>query len=99
MLTGKGAVIDSTRPEGRLFYGIFAAFAEFERELIRERTVASIHAARRAGKRLGPPVRLDAEKAALAQRLIAEGQGKAAVARIIGVEPATLRRKLNGLRS
>ena len=37
MLTGECAAIDTTRPEGRLILGVFAAFAEFERELIRER--------------------------------------------------------------
>jgi DNA invertase Pin-like site-specific DNA recombinase len=49
MLTGEGAAIDTTRPEGRLIFGVFAAFAEFERELIRER----MKAARRRGKHLG----------------------------------------------
>jgi len=52
VLTGEGAAIDTTRPEGRLIFGVFAAFAEFERELIRERTKAGIRAARRRGKRV-----------------------------------------------
>lgn len=95
VLTGKGAAIDTTRPEGRLFFGVFAAFAEFERELIRERTVAGIRAARRAGKRVGRPPLLDADKLGLAHRLLAEGKGKASVARMVGVDPATLRRALN----
>src|SRR4051812_48121492 len=38
VLTGEGAAIDTTRPEGRLIFGVFAAFSEFVRELIRERT-------------------------------------------------------------
>jgi DNA invertase Pin-like site-specific DNA recombinase len=38
VLTGAGASIDTTRPEGRFILGVFAALAEFERELIRERT-------------------------------------------------------------
>ena len=40
VLTGEGASIDTTRPEGKLIFAVFAAFAEFERELIRERTMA-----------------------------------------------------------
>ena len=46
VLTGQGAQIDTTTAAGRLVFGIFAALAEFERELIRERTVAGLNAAR-----------------------------------------------------
>ena len=51
ILTGEGAAIDTTRPEGRLIFGILAALAEFERELISERTVAGMQAARKRGVR------------------------------------------------
>jgi DNA invertase Pin-like site-specific DNA recombinase len=47
VLTGEGAAIDTTRPEGRFILGVFAAFAEFERELIREWTREGMKAARR----------------------------------------------------
>lgn len=47
VLTGAGASIDTTKPEGRLFFAMFAALAEFERELIRERTTAGMKAAKR----------------------------------------------------
>ena len=46
VLTGAGAQIDTTTANGRLAFGIFAAFAEFERELIAERTMAGLAAAR-----------------------------------------------------
>ena len=46
VLTGQGAQIDTTTAAGRLVFGIFAALAEFERELIRERTLAGLTAAR-----------------------------------------------------
>ena len=46
VLTGQGAPIDTTTAAGRLVFGIFAALAEFERELIRERTLAGLTAAR-----------------------------------------------------
>ena len=38
MLAGQGALVDTTTAGGRLVFGIFVALAEFERELIRERT-------------------------------------------------------------
>ena len=46
VLTGQGAQIDTTTAAGRLVFGIFAALAEFERELIRERTLAGLTGAR-----------------------------------------------------
>ena len=46
VLAGAGAQIDATTANGRLAFGIFAAFAEFERELIAERTRAGLAAAR-----------------------------------------------------
>ena len=42
MLTGQGAAIDTATPAGKLVFGIFAALAEFERELISERTTAGL---------------------------------------------------------
>jgi len=95
MLTGECAAIDTTRPEGRLILGVFAAFAEFERELIRERKRQGCGPARRRGKRVGTPRTLTPEKLDMAHRLLAEGKGRAVTARMIGVHPATLRRALN----
>ena len=60
--------------EGRLIFGVFAAFSEFERELIRERTKAGMRAARRRGKRVGRPRILTPEKLDLAHRLLAEAK-------------------------
>jgi DNA invertase Pin-like site-specific DNA recombinase len=50
VVTGAGAQIDTTTANGRLAFGIFAAFAEFERELIAERTRAGLAAARARGR-------------------------------------------------
>ena len=46
VLTGQGASIDTSTPQGKLVFGIFAALAEFERDLISERTKAGLDAAR-----------------------------------------------------
>lgn len=46
VLTGHGASIKTTTPEGKLVFGIFAALAEFERELVSERTKVGLAAAR-----------------------------------------------------
>ena len=47
--------VDTSTPNGRLVFGIFASIAEFERELIRDRVKSGIAAARRTGTRLGRP--------------------------------------------
>lgn len=53
VLSGQGANIDTTTPSGKLVFGIFAALAEFERDLIRERTRAGIASAHARGRRGG----------------------------------------------
>src|SRR5215472_5295409 len=55
VLTGHGASIDTTSPSGKLVFGIFAALAEFEQELIIERTKAAMAAARARGRNVGRP--------------------------------------------
>jgi DNA invertase Pin-like site-specific DNA recombinase len=86
---------DTKTPLGRGVLALLAAVAEDERERLRERTRAGLTAARRRGKRLGRPPAITPEKLEWAARLIAEGKEKAVAARMIGVDPATLRRALN----
>ena len=59
VLAGAGAEIDTTTANGRLVFGIFAALAEFERELIAERTRAGLAAARARGRMGGRPRKMD----------------------------------------
>ena len=51
VLSGQGAHLDTTTASGKFIFGLFAALAEFERELIRERTMAGLQAARARGRR------------------------------------------------
>lgn len=55
VLSGQGAAIDTTTASGKLVFGIFAALAEFERELISERTRAGLASARARGRKGGRP--------------------------------------------
>jgi DNA invertase Pin-like site-specific DNA recombinase len=66
VLTGQGAAIDTTTPAGKLVFGIFAALAEFERELISERTTAGLASARARGRKGGRPYKMTPAKLRLA---------------------------------
>jgi len=66
VLTGQGAAIDTTTPAGKLVFGIFAALAEFERELISERTTAGLASARARGRKGGRPYKMTSAKLRLA---------------------------------
>lgn len=66
VLTGHGASIDTTTSSGKLVFGIFAALAEFERELISERTKAGLASARARGRKGGAPFKMTPAKLRLA---------------------------------
>ncbi len=71
-LTGWGAQIDTTTAAGRLSFGIFAALAEFENELIRERTMAGLEAARARGRKGGRKFALTKSQVRMAQAAMAK---------------------------
>lgn len=88
--------IDTATPAGKLTFHILGAMAEFERDLIRDRTVAGLRAARHRGARLGrPPVCVDVPKAL---RLRAEGVPMKVIAQRLNVGLSTLRRALSEAR-
>jgi DNA invertase Pin-like site-specific DNA recombinase len=87
--------IDTTTPAGKLVFHIFASLAEFEREIIRERTNAGLEAARARGRTGGRRPKMTPGKLATARQLY-EGKEHtmAQIAEIIGVSRATLYRHL-----
>ena len=92
-LTGQGAQIDTTTAAGRLIFGIFAALAEFERELIRERTVAGLKAARARGRKGGRKFALTKAQVRLAQAAMSNRDTSVAqLAKELGVKPVTIYR-------
>jgi DNA invertase Pin-like site-specific DNA recombinase len=96
VLTGTGAAIDTTTPNGKLAFGIFASLAEFERELIRERTLAGMAAARARGRNGGRPFKMTAPKLRLA--MVAMGQPETSVGELcveLGVTRQTLYRHVD----
>ena len=97
VLTGAGAQIDTSTANGRLFFGVFAAFAEFERELIAERTRAGLAAARARGRKGGRPRKMDRATLKAAQALLANTEETAqAIAKRFGIGTGTLYTYLNG---
>ena len=93
VLTGQGAEIDTTTPAGRMIFGIFATLAEFERDLIRERTLAGLAAARARGRKGGRKFALTKAQVRLAQAAMAKRDTSVAeLAAELGIKPVTLYR-------
>lgn len=92
--------IDTTSPGGKLIFHIFAALAEFERGLIRERTMAGLASAKARGRVGGRPKALSDKDKVAARALLADGGITVAeVAQRVGVSPATLYRYFPGGRA
>ena len=96
VLTGQGAAIDTTTAAGKLVFGIFAALAEFERELSRERTIAGLAAARARGRNGGRKPKMTSAKLRLAQATMGKkGTIVADLCEELGISSQTLYRHVS----
>jgi DNA invertase Pin-like site-specific DNA recombinase len=87
--------IDTSTPVGRMTFHLFGSLAEFERDLIRERTMAGLAAARARGRRGGRPTVMTTEKIAVAKAMYASREHDVAtIARVVGVSRASVYRAL-----
>ena len=94
-LRSLGESIDTTTPAGKLTFHVFGALAEFEHDLLRERTRAGVAAARDRGARLGRPRALTPQQVEMARTLMANPKlSSRQVAEQLGVHRATLYRSL-----
>lgn len=87
--------VDTSTPNGRLVFGIFASIAEFERELIRDRVRSGLASAKARGKRLGRP-RVAVDHTTIAS-LRAQGQSWATICKQLGLSKGTAQRAVLGL--
>lgn len=96
VLTGHGAAVDTTTAAGKLVFGIFAALAEFERELISERTKAGLASARARGRQGGRPFKMTAAKLRLAMASMGQPETKVGeLCRELGITRQTLYRHVS----
>jgi DNA invertase Pin-like site-specific DNA recombinase len=86
--------IDTTTNSGKLVLHIMGALAEFERDLIRERTRAGMKAAKKRGKHVGRPKALSPAQVQHARELLASGKTQREVAELLGVSANTIGRNL-----
>ena len=90
--------LDLTTPTGRAMAGLLAVFAEFEREILRERVRAGLAHARQNGKRLGRPP-LEDQKVVEARKLFRHGVSKSEIARRLNIGRTSVRRLLTRKKS
>jgi DNA invertase Pin-like site-specific DNA recombinase len=87
--------LDTTTPGGKLVFHVFASVAEFERDLIRKRTMVGLEAARARGRKGGRKRAMDEKKVALASKLLKDRETLVSeVCEAVGVSRATLYRYL-----
>ncbi len=86
--------VDTRTPAGRLLYQVLGAVAEFERGLIRERTLDGLERARRAGKQLGRPSVLDRRTKSRILRLRRSGNSIRAIAEKVDLSVGTVHNAL-----
>ena len=94
--TGRGWVVDTSTASGRAMFGMCAVFAALEVDLLRERTLAGLEAARRRGVRLGRPAALDRRGRERALRLRRSGRSIREIAETLGVAVGTVHAVVRG---
>ena len=77
--------VDTSTATGRMMLGIFASFAQFERDLISERVMAGLAAIKASGTPLGRPSRVHPQQVALIHQLAAEGKSQRKIAALTGL--------------
>ena len=86
-------IFDCTSPQGRMMNGILAYFAEYELEMIKERTIAGMDRARREGKQIGRPEKtVDLN---LLETMIEDERSISAMAKELNVSRGTVRKELS----
>lgn len=88
--------IDTTTPAGRLILHVIGALAQFERDLIVERTRAGVKAHRERGGKIGQPLKMTPERMQEAVEMIKDGKRVKEVAAYFNVSPATIYNHLAG---
>jgi len=89
--------IDTTTPGGRLVFHVFSALAQFELELVRERTMAGLAAARARGRTGGRPSVMTPSKLKQATRMANDGLPVTEIAQVLGMSRSTLYRQVEGV--
>ena len=89
--------VDLTSPAGKMTMGVIAAVAEFERDLLVERTQAGLARAKAQGKALGRPSALSASQVAEVGERLARGEAIASIARVMDTSRQTIMRARDAL--
>jgi DNA invertase Pin-like site-specific DNA recombinase len=89
--------IDTTTPSGKLLFHVLGSIAEFERDLIRERTRAGLAAAKRRGKKLGRPRVISEEASARIRRLHQAGRSLRQIAEVLDVSKTAVANEVERL--
>lgn len=91
--------IDTTTPSGKLLFHVLGSIAEFERDLIRDRTRAGLEAARRRGAVLGRPRTISGEASKRVARMHGAGRSLRQIAGVLGVSKTAVCREIQRARA
>ncbi len=86
--------IDTGTAAGRMLYAVLGAVAQFERDVLRERTIAGMRAAKKRGEHIGRPSALSPSQIREAKKMLERGESPSHVARVLRVGRSTLYRAI-----